>query len=244
MTVLEIEGLRQVYRSTVAVDGVSLSVAEGEVLGLLGPNGSGKTTTVETAVGLRRCRDGSVRLWGLDPFAQRSRVRRHVGVQLQESQLHGYLTVREVLTLHASFHPDPVPVDDLLADLGLGKVEGVRFDDLSGGQQQRVSIAAALVGRPRLAVLDELTTGLDPRARRTVWGLVERLRVDGVTVVLVSHAMDEVERLCDRVVVLVDGRVAAHGRPADLLERTGSTTLEDAYLAITGAPAEDEEELA
>ncbi|GAA1728356.1 ABC transporter ATP-binding protein [Aeromicrobium alkaliterrae] len=237
MATIEIEDLQVRYRRTVAVDGVSMRVAASEVVGLLGPNGAGKSSTIEALAGLRAPTSGSVRVWGLDPVTDRRRLRPAVGVQLQESTLHGSLKVDELLTLYASFYPDPRDPGELVEELGLTKVRRTAFDDLSGGQQQRLSIAIALVGRPRLVVLDELTTGLDPRARRRVWALVERLRADGVTVLLVSHAMDEVERLCDRVVLLVDGRVRAEGAVADLVREAGlppGSGLEDAYLALVG----------
>ncbi len=243
MPVVEIDHLTKRYGSTIAVDDVSLTVEEGEIIGLLGPNGAGKTSTVEILVGLRRPTDGHVRLWGLDPSRARRRVRPHVGVQLQQSTFNGYLTVRELLTLFASFYPDPRPADELVEALGLAEVLQRRFDDLSGGQQQRLSIAVALLGRPRLVVLDELTTGLDPHARRRVWALVEDLRGDGATVVLVSHAMDEVARLCDRLHVLVDGRVRASGTPDEVRRHAGEQDLESAYLTLTGHRADELEEM-
>ncbi|WP_375000308.1 ABC transporter ATP-binding protein [Aeromicrobium sp. CTD01-1L150] len=243
MPVVEIENLTKRYGSTTAVADVSLSVDEGEIVGVLGPNGAGKTTTVEALVGLRRPSSGTVRLWGTDPFRRRRLVRPHVGVQLQSSRFNGYLSVRELLTLFSSFYPDPRPSEELVEALGLTDVLRTRFDDLSGGQQQRLSIAIALVGRPRLVVLDELTTGLDPHARRRVWSLVEELRGDGVTVILVSHAMDEVEKLCDRVHVLVDGSVRATGSPDAVTREAGEDDMESAYLALTGHRADELEEM-
>lgn len=243
MPVVQIDHLTKRYGATIAVDDVSLRVEEGEIVGVLGPNGAGKTTTVEALVGLRRPTGGQVRLWGIDPYRYRRRVRPHVGVQLQQSTLNGALTVRELMTLFASLYPDPRPADGLVGALGLDGVLRRRFDDLSGGQQQRLSIAVALIGRPRLVVLDELTTGLDPHARRRVWGLVEELRSDGVTVVIVSHAMDEVARLCDRVHVLVDGRVTASGTIDDVMKQAGAPDLESAYLDLTGHRADELEEM-
>lgn len=250
MSTIEIADLELRYgrrkKQTVAVRDVSLTVGPGEVLGLLGRNGAGKSSTIAALVGLRRPHRGAVRVWGLDPFADRARLRPAVGVQLQESQLHGALKVDELLELFASFYPDPREPDELVEALGLGKVRGTAFDHLSGGQQQRLSIAVALIGRPRLVILDELTTGLDPRARRRVWDLVDELRADGVTALLVSHAMDEVERLCDRVVLLEEGAVLAQGTVADLVAQAGlqpGESLEEAYLALVGQQPElDEEE--
>ncbi|MFD7023387.1 ABC transporter ATP-binding protein [Promicromonospora sukumoe] len=235
---IEAEGLVKRYRDKVAVDGLSLRVDVGEVLGVLGTNGAGKTTTVEMIAGLRRPDRGSVRLLGLDPRRDRARVRQVLGVQLQQAYLHGALTVAELLGLYRSFYPDPRPAGELLELVGLEEQRRVRFEKLSGGQQQRVSIALALVGRPRVVILDELTTGLDPRARRRMWATVEHLRDEGVTVVLVSHAMEEVERLCDRVALLDAGRLVDVGTPAALTARAGAATLDDAFVALTGKQLE------
>ncbi|HSK24518.1 MAG TPA: ABC transporter ATP-binding protein [Egicoccus sp.] len=219
MPVIEVAGLRKRYGDTVAVDDVSLTVDEGEIFGILGPNGAGKTTTVECIIGLRRPDAGSVRVLGLDPQHDRSRLREQVGVQLQESRLPDALRVGEALELYASFYREPADPDQLLRDLGLVDKAATAFDDLSGGQQQRLSIALALVGNPVIAVLDELTTGLDPRARRDTWDLIEQVRDRGVTVVLVTHFMDEAERLCDRLAIIDRGRVVATDTPAGLIGR-------------------------
>lgn len=235
---IEAEGLVKRYRDKVAVDGLSLRVDVGEVLGILGTNGAGKTTTVEMIAGARRPDRGSVRLLGLDPWRDRARVRQVLGVQLQQAYLHGALTVAELLGLYRSFYPDPRPADELLELVDLEDQRRVRFEKLSGGQQQRLSIALALAGRPRIVMLDELTTGLDPRARRRMWATVEHLRDEGVTVVLVSHAMEEVERLCDRVALLDAGRLVDVGTPAALTARAGADTLDDAFVALTGKQLE------
>ncbi|MDT9595086.1 ABC transporter ATP-binding protein [Nocardioides zeae] len=235
-----VDAVRVTYRDAVALDDVSLRVRPGEVLGVLGVNGAGKTTLVETIAGLRRPDAGTVRVLGLDPVAQRRAVRRVLGVQLQEARLHDALTVGELVDLHRAFHADPRPADEALAMVELTERRDVRFERLSGGQQQRLSVALALVGRPRVVVLDELTTGLDPRARRRLWATVESLTSE--TVLLVSHAMDEVERLCDRVVLLDAGRVVAEGSPAEVVDRVGAASLDEAFLRLTGrAPGEDED---
>ena len=232
---LEITGLRKRYGRKVAVDDLSLRVNEGEIFGILGPNGAGKTTTVECAEGLRHPDGGTVRVFGIDPYTDRARARQLVGVQLQESQLPDKLTVIEAVTLYASFYPVHADADALIDRLGLTDKRTARYKKLSGGQKQRVSIALALVGRPRLVVFDELTTGLDPAARRESWKLVEELRDDGVTVLLVTHYADEAERLCDRVALIQAGRVAACGRPDELISRsnTSKATLDDAIVALT-----------
>ncbi|MGC5167229.1 ABC transporter ATP-binding protein [Luteimicrobium sp. DT211] len=217
--VIEIDHLSKSYGAKHAVVDVSLSVEDGEIFGILGPNGSGKTTTVECVSGLRRRDGGSVRVLGADPQTHRDAVRAQVGVQLQEAELPAKLTVREALALYASFYPDPADWRELVDVLGLGPSLGTRFGKLSGGQQQRLSIALALVGNPRIAILDELTTGLDPAARRETWDLIERVRDRGVTVVLVTHFMQEAERLCDRLAVIDAGQVVAIDTPGGLVER-------------------------
>jgi ABC-2 type transport system ATP-binding protein len=205
----------------VAVGGVSFEVAEGEIFGIIGPNGSGKTTTAECAQGLRRPDAGRVRVFGIDPRTQPGRVARLVGTQLQDSTLPDRIRVGEALHLFASMSPEPVDEAELLAQWGLTAKRRASFASLSGGQQQRLFVALALVTRPRLVFLDEMTTGLDPGARREAWRLIERVRQDGATIVLVTHFMDEVERLCDRVAVLVDGRVIDIDTPGGLVARRG-----------------------
>jgi ABC-2 type transport system ATP-binding protein len=169
--------------------------------------------------GLRHRDGGSVRVLGADPQTHRAAVRAQVGVQLQEAELPPKLTVREALDLYASFYPDPADWRELVDVLGLGPSLGTRFGKLTGGQQQRLSIALALVGNPRIAVLDELTTGLDPQARRDTWQVIEDVRDRGVTIVLVTHFMEEAERLCDRLAVIDHGRVVALDTPAGLVGR-------------------------
>ncbi|PZF85176.1 ABC transporter ATP-binding protein [Jiangella anatolica] len=222
MPIIDVTNLHKVYGSTVAVDDVSFTVEEGEIFGILGPNGAGKTTTVECIGGLRRPDGGSVRVLGLDPVRDRAEVRKVLGAQLQESELPEKITVAEALDLYASFYPSPANPAELLGDLGLAGKADTRFEKLSGGQKQRLSIALALVGNPRIAVLDELTTGLDPQARRDTWQLIEQVRARGVTIVLVTHFMDEAERLCDRLALIDGGRVAAIDSPAGLIARVAT----------------------
>jgi ABC-2 type transport system ATP-binding protein len=206
-SIIEVEHLHKRYGNHIAVADVSFEVAEGEIFGLLGPNGAGKTTTAECVSGLRRRDGGRVRVAGVDPVQDRHVVRRLVGVQLQHSRLPDKLTVGEAVTLFASFYARPRRPRELLDELGIGELWSARYATLSGGQQQRVSVALALIGDPRIAILDELTTGLDPGARREIWSMLERLRDRGVTIVLVSHFMEEAERLCDRVAVIEEQRI-------------------------------------
>jgi ABC-2 type transport system ATP-binding protein len=240
MSFIEVEGLHKRYGATVAVDDVSFSVDEGEIFGILGPNGAGKTTTVESVEGLREPDAGRIEIMGLHPRRDASRLREVLGVQLQESQLPDKLQVDEALDLYRSFYRHPADVDGLVEVLELGAALGTRYGKLSGGQRQRLSIALALIGRPRIAVLDELTTGLDPQARRDTWALIERIRDDGVTILLVTHFMEEAERLCDRVALIDAGRVVAIDTPAGLADGANaeqrirfrpSEAIEDALLA-------------
>jgi ABC-2 type transport system ATP-binding protein len=197
--VIEVSGLTKRYGGQAVVDGISFHVDRGEIFGILGPNGAGKTTAVECMEGLRRRDGGEVRILGLDPKTDAHRLHQRIGVQLQESQLQDKVKVSEALELYASFYPDPADWRELLERWGLAAKAGTRFGKLSGGQKQRLFIALALVGDPEVVFLDELTAGLDPGARRATWDLISKVRAGGVTVVLVSHFMDEVEELCDRV---------------------------------------------
>ena len=217
MTALEVRNLHKRYGHHVAVDDVSFSVDEGEIFGIIGPNGAGKTTTVECIAGLRTPDSGSISVLGLDPIKDRTKVRERLGVQLQESSFPDAIKVAEALDLYSSFYRDPADWRELMDLLDLTGKRNTRYKALSGGQKQRLSIALALVGRPRVAILDELTTGLDPQARRDTWTLIERVRDTGVTILLVTHFMDEAERLSDRIAVIDNGRVAAVDTPAGLI---------------------------
>ena len=225
MSVIEVSELRKSYGGRAVVDGVSFAVEEGEIFGILGPNGAGKTTTVECVEGLRIPDGGRVRVTGLDPVADHARVARVLGAQLQESELQAKLTVREALELYTAFHDKPLDWRPLAERLGLTQKLTTRFGKLSGGQKQRLFIALALVGNPRVVVLDELTTGLDPRARRDTWELIEDIRANGVTVLLVTHFMEEAQRLCDRIAVIDKGRIAALDTPAGLIRRSAGATV-------------------
>ncbi|KUL25784.1 ABC transporter ATP-binding protein [Streptomyces regalis] len=225
MSVIEVTDLRKSYGGRTVVDGVSFTVDEGEIFGILGPNGAGKTTTVECVEGLRVPDAGRVRVTGLDPVADHQATRRVLGAQLQESELQARLTVREALELYAAFYPRPLDWRPLAERLGLTDRLTTRFAKLSGGQKQRLFIALALIGNPRIVVLDELTTGLDPRARRDTWELIEDIRANGVTVLLVTHFMEEAQRLCDRIAVIDKGRVAALDTPSGLIRRSAGATV-------------------
>ncbi|ANY08524.1 ABC transporter ATP-binding protein [Pseudonocardia sp. HH130630-07] len=221
MDAIEVHDLHKRYGDRTVVDGIGFGVPAGSVTGVLGPNGAGKTTTVECVAGLRRPDRGHVRVLGLDPRRDRRAVRAVLGVQLQAAALHDMLTAGELVRTHRALHRDGADPARLLAAVGLTDVAATRFDRLSGGQQQRLSVALALVGNPRVVILDELTTGLDPRSREEVLDLVRRLAASGTTVLLVTHRTDEIERLCDRVLLLDGGRVVADAAPAELVAAAG-----------------------
>ena len=222
MPVIEVEGLVKTYDGLNAVDGISFSVEEGEIFGIVGPNGAGKTTPVESVEGLRKPDAGSIRVLGFDPLQDRYEVTQRLGAQLQESRLQDRLRVGEAMELYASFYTHPADWRELLRRLGLDNKTAARYSTLSGGQKQRLAVALALIGSPEIAILDELTTGLDPQARRSVWDNIEDIRDNGVTVVLVTHFMEEAERLCDRIMVVDRGRVVAKDTPSGLVARMGA----------------------
>ena len=213
---LRVTGLVRRYGGRAVVDGLDLVAPAGAVTAVLGPNGAGKTTTIECCEGLRRPDSGTVRVLGLDPLTQAAQLRPRVGVMLQDGGLPTGARAGEVLRHVAAMHARPLPADHLLDLLGLTPHARTTVRRLSGGQRQRLALAAAVVGRPELVFLDEPSAGLDPQARHAVWTLVERLRADGVTVLLTTHLMDEAERLAGHVVVVDAGRVVAQGAPATL----------------------------
>jgi ABC-2 type transport system ATP-binding protein len=219
VSIIEVTDLHKRYGDHVAVQDVAFAVERGEIFGILGPNGAGKTTTVECVAGLRVPDAGTISVSGLDPRRDRDELRQRVGVQLQESQLPDRLKVWEALELYSSFYRKPADWERLIEELGLAGKRDTAYKKLSGGQKQRLSIALALVGSPQIAILDELTTGLDPQARRDTWQVIERVRDSGVTVVLVTHFMAEAEHLCDRLAVIDSGRVVAIDSPAGLVSR-------------------------
>ncbi|MEV4514402.1 ABC transporter ATP-binding protein [Dactylosporangium sp. NPDC049525] len=219
MAIIEVDGLVKRYGGHTAVDGISFAVEPGEIFGILGPNGAGKTTTVECIEGLRAADGGSITVCGIDPQRDDGELRQLLGAQLQRSELPDKLKVGEAMELYSSFYRNPADWRELIETLHLTSKLGTQFRRLSGGQQQRLSIALALVGNPKVAVLDEVTTGLDPQARRDAWDLIERIRDRGVTILLVTHFMEEAERLCDRLAVIDAGRLVALDTPAGLVAR-------------------------
>ncbi|MDQ6830418.1 MAG: ABC transporter ATP-binding protein [Gemmatimonadota bacterium] len=235
--VIRVSGIRKTYGSLVAVDDVSLEVFNGEIFGLIGPNGAGKTTTMECVEGIRTPDRGTISVLGLDPFRDVYAMQERIGVQLQQAQLQKRIKVREAVHLWASLYEKrPAVGDQLLEQLGLSEKREAWFMTLSGGQKQRLFIALALVNDPEVVFLDELTTGLDPQARRAIWDLVRGIRARGKTVFLTTHLMEEAERLCDRVAIIERGRIIDIDRPERLVarhcpERTVLLTTGDAGAA-------------
>jgi ABC-2 type transport system ATP-binding protein len=218
--VVSVSGFRKTYGKTVAVDDVSFEVRDGEIFGLIGPNGAGKTTTMECVEGMRRPDRGSISVLGLDPFRDIYKLQHRIGVQLQQAQLQKRIKVREAVHFWASLYRKPKSDGDRLLDqLGLADKHDAWFMTLSGGQKQRLFIALALVNDPELVFLDELTTGLDPQARRAIWELVRGIRARGKTVFLTTHLMEEAERLCDRVAIIEHGRIIDIDSPERLVIR-------------------------
>lgn len=235
--VIQVSAIRKTYSSTVAVDDVSFGVNEGEIFGLVGPNGAGKTTTMECIEGLRRPDRGAISVLGLDPVKDVYKLQERIGVQLQEAQLQKRIKVWEAVDLWASlYHRNGIDVERLLDQLGLVDKRNAWFMTLSGGQKQRLFIALALINDPELVFLDELTTGLDPQARRAIWDLVRGIRARGKTVFLTTHLMEEAERLCDRVAIIEHGRIVDLDSPESLVkrhcpERTVVLSTDDARAA-------------
>ena len=219
LPVITVSRLGKRYGATVAVDDVSLDVYQGEIFGLIGPNGAGKTTTMECVQGLRKPDRGAISVLGLDPTRDAAALRQRIGVQHQEAQLQKRIKVWEAVDLWSSLYRRAVDPDALLIRLGLESKRTAWFMTLSGGQKQRLFIALALIHEPEVVFLDELTTGLDPQARRAIWALIADIRARGTTVFLTTHLMEEAERLCDRVAIIEHGRVIEMGTPAALVEK-------------------------
>jgi len=232
-SVITVDSIEKRYGRTVAVDDVSFTVHQGEIFGLIGPNGAGKTTTMECVEGLRSPDRGAISVLGMNPVRDAYRLQERIGVQLQEAQLQKRIKVWEAVDLWASLYSKPVDGNRLLEQLGMREKRNAWFMTLSGGQKQRLFIALALIHDPELVFLDELTTGLDPQARRAIWDLVRGIRDRGKTVFLTTHLMEEAERLCDRVAVIDHGRIVDVGTPAQLIvrhcpERTAIVATADA----------------
>ncbi len=216
---VRVEGLVKRFGDVTAVDGISFSVKSGEIFGILGPNGAGKTTTLEIIEGLQQPTQGSITVLGLDVLKKPAQVKARIGVQLQSSAYHDYLTLKEILALLGSFYPKRVSPGSLLEQVGLLDKANSRVNQLSGGQKQRFTVAASLVNAPELVILDEPTTGLDPQARRNLWEMVRDIHQRGVTVVLTTHYMEEAEALCHRLAIMDRGRLLTVDTPGNLIKK-------------------------
>ena len=217
MNVIKVQHLQKRYGRFTAVEDISFAVKKGEIFGIVGPNGAGKTTTVESIIGLKEPSQGEIEVLGLNPITQRAALGQKIGIQLQEAQIPDRIKVWETLDLFSTFYERTVPWEPLLEEWGLAEKRNNLFRDLSGGQKQRLFIALALINDPEIVFLDELTTGLDPQARRATWDLVAAIRDRGKTVVLVTHFMDEAQALCDRMAIIDHGRIIALDTPKALI---------------------------
>jgi len=222
--VITVEGVRKCYGPVKAVDNVTFQVRKNEIFGMVGPNGSGKTTTIECIEGLRHPDEGKLSVLGLDPHREAYELRERTGVQLQSSNLPNRMRVEEALNLFSSFYSQATDWHPLLEELGLSEKRRALYSQLSGGQKQRLFVALALINRPEIVFLDELTTGLDPQARHATWDLVREIQGRGATVFLTTHFMEEAERLCDRVAILDHGRIIALDTPENLVSQLGMGT--------------------
>ena len=222
--VIQVKNLKKSYGKIKAVDDVSFEVYEQEIFGLVGPNGAGKTTAIECIEGLRKPNSGHLTVLDLNPTSNGHTLRNMIGIQLQESQLPARLKIWEAVSLFSSFYKKNIESEPLLRDLGLGEKKNAYFDKLSGGQKQRLFIALSLINDPELIFLDELTTGLDPQARRTTWDLVSNVRNKGKTIFLTTHFMEEAEKLCDRVAIMDKGKIIALDTPGNLIKEISTET--------------------
>lgn len=231
--VLDVKGLRKTYKDVIAVNNLSLQVERGEIFGLLGHNGAGKSTTIECILGTKKMDEGSITLLGMNPEKQRKKLFEKVGVQFQESSYQDKIKVNEICKITESLYKETLDWKKLLKDFSLDHKQNSFVSVLSGGERQKLSVLLAFLHQPQIVFLDELTTGLDPKARRDMWKYIELLRDKGVTIFLTSHYMDEVEYLCDRICILKNGSAVAFDTPQNVILKSEKLTLEDAYLFYT-----------
>lgn len=232
--IIEIQQLKKTYGSKTAVNGLSFNVKEGEIYGLIGPNGAGKSTTIDCLLGLKKKDEGHVSILGMDPIKDRKKLFEQIGVQFQSTTYPDLIKVKEICQMMASLYKDTVAYQQLLEQFGLADKANQRVASLSGGERQKLSVLISLINKPKLIILDELTTGLDPSARREVWQLLKLLQKKGLTILLTSHYMDEVAYLCDHVMIIKDGATVAEGTVPQLKALYGSDNLEEVYLNLVG----------
>lgn len=220
---IKVDSLCVKYKDFCAVDGISLHIKEKEIFGIIGMNGAGKTSTVECIEGLRKYESGKISICGLDPIKDRKRVHELIGIQLQDTSYQSNAKVCELCELFSTFYSDPIPYKQLLEKMGLWEKRKTMISKLSGGQRQKLSIVLALIGKPKVLFLDELTTGLDPNSRHQMWDLLKDLKKQGLTIVLISHFMDEVQAVCDRIAIMDKGKILIVGAIEDILKKYNLT---------------------
>ncbi len=238
MNAIVVKNLTKKYGTQIAVDNLSFQVEKGKVFGLIGANGAGKSSTIECILGTKTMDAGEVSILEMNPIKERSKVFERVGVQFQESKYQELIRVEELCEMTAAAYKKPQNYEDLLTAFGIADKNKAYVKDLSGGERQRLFIVLALIPNPELVFLDELTTGLDARARRDVWNILEKLKKQGLSILLTSHYMDEIEALCDEILILKKGKTVFHGTIDDAKSKSGKNNFEDAYLWYT-----DEEDI-
>ena len=238
--IIVVKNLTKKYGSNIAVDDLSFQVKQGSVFGLLGANGAGKSSAIECILGTKKHDKGEVTILGMNPCKDRKTLFEQVGVQFQESKYQELIKVSELCEITASLYKQPKDYKELLKIFGISDKKNAFVKDLSGGERQRLFIVLALIPNPKLVFLDELTTGLDARARRDVWNVLATLKKRGMTLLLTSHFMDEVETLCDQILVLKKGRTVFHGTVNEAMEQSGQNNFEDAYLWFTDEEVQNE----
>lgn len=231
--IIQVNHLSVKYRDIVAVDDVSFEVRENEIFGMIGPNGAGKTSLVEAIEGLRDTSSGEISILGMNPKADRIQLYNEIGVQLQQTSYPDQAKVEDICKLFSSFYDNPAPYDRLLSDMRLDRRRKTYINKLSGGEKQKLSILLSLLGSPKIVFWDELTTGLDPLARHEVWDMIREYKRDGLTIVLITHFMDEIENLCDRVALMKAGKMIYIGTPKEVIENFQAKNLDEVFLKIS-----------
>lgn len=232
-SIIQVNHLSVKYRDIVAVDDVSFEVRENEIFGMIGPNGAGKTSLVEAIEGLRDTSSGEISILEMNPKADRIKLYNQIGVQLQQTSYPDQAKVEDICKLFSSFYDNPAPYDRLLSDMRLDRQRKTYINNLSGGEKQKLSILLSLLGSPKIVFWDELTTGLDPLARHEVWDMIREYKKDGLTIVLVTHFMDEIESLCDRVALMKAGKMIYIGTPKEVIENFQAKNLDEVFLKIS-----------
>lgn len=231
--IIQVNHLSVKYRDIVAVDDVSFEVRENEIFGMIGPNGAGKTSLVEAIEGLRDTSSGEISILGMNPKADRIQLYNEIGVQLQQTSYPDQAKVEDICKLFSSFYDNPAPYDRLLSDMRLDRRRKTYINKLSGGEKQKLSILLSLLGSPKIVFWDELTTGLDPLARHEVWDMIREYKKDGLTILLITHFMDEIESLCDRVALMKAGKMIYIGTPKEVIENFQAKNLDEVFLKIS-----------